>query len=631
MHMSSRGTQSKFTVLALAFMVATLWLLMRGYHGLTGDAQIYAFQALARLHPQLATDLYLQNTSQDQFTAFSPFYAVCINLLGLENAARLLTVLATVWFLGAAWSVACAVSGRDAAWLAVALLLIVAGDYGGSGVFRISEQYLTARLPAEALVITALACHLHGRKGFGFLLATGAILVHPLIALPGLLLLICLSLPSRLIVFAAIGGLSATLVIAVAATMIPAVHGLTVMDAAWAAVVTERSQFLFLPLWSVRDWEVNIQPFLYLGFTAIAVPEPRIRKLCTAAALVGAAGLAVAWIGTALGPVAILVQGQAWRWVWISVFVSALLLPAVAFRVWRDDNCGPLCVVLLVSGWTLPTEVGTAGISLALLVWVMRSRFHGHAAPWQWAAAALGIAILAWVLIKSWAIVFSPNSPPGHALLGAAQIREIFGLRIPAVLFGALAWWCVRSARTAWVPMVVSVLLAALSILLGPAAFQQWHTFGSVVDIDEFADWTSAVPPTSTVLVTPTHDVGGFVWFTLERPNYLAVDQSAGVVFSSATAMEVQRRSTVLLPLMDPNWKIMTSLRAAAVSGRKTDAATRPLTAANLRQVCADPKLGFVISPAEIGLPRIRHDGAGAWKDWNLYDCSLIRSHEFIG
>ena len=617
--------------MALAFMVATLWLLMRGYHGLTGDAQIYAFQALARLHPPLATDLYLQNTSQDQFTAFSPFYAACIDLLGLENAARSLTVLFTVWLLTAAWSVARAVSGRAGAWLAVALLLIVAGDYGGSGVFRISEQYLTARLPAEALVITALACHLRGQKRLGFLFAAGALFVHPLIALPGLLLLICLSLPSRLIVLAAMGGLIATLLIAVVATIFPSgIQGLTVMDTAWAEVVRERSQFLFLPLWSVHDWEVNTLPFLYLGFTAIAIPDPRIRKLCTAAALVGAAGLAVAWIGSALGPVAILVQGQAWRWVWISVLVSVLLLPGVALQVWRDDKCGPLCVVLLVSGWTLPMQVGTACVSLALAVWVMRSRFHKYADCLRWAAAALGIAILAWVSIKAWVIMSSSNSAPGYATSGAAQIRDIFGLRIPAVLFGALTWWCVRSARTAWVPMVVSLLLATLSILLGPAAFKQGHTFGSTGDINEFADWTAAVPPTSAVLVTPTHDVGGFVWFTLQRPNYLAVDQSAGVVFSRATAMEVQRRSTVLLPLMDPNWKIMTSLRAAA-SGRKADAAARPLTATNLRQICADPNLGFVISPADLGFPRVRHERAGAWKDWNLYDCNLIRSHEVTG
>jgi hypothetical protein len=631
MHTSSTRTQSSFTAVALAFLMATLWLLMRGYHGLTGDAQIYAFQALARLHPQFATDLYLQNTSQDQFTTFSPFYAACIDLLGLENAARLLTVLFTAWLLTAAWSVARAVSGRDAAWLAVALLLIVAGDYGGSGVFRISEQYLTARLPAEALVITALACYLRGRKRLAFLFAAGAFFVHPLIALPGLLLLICLSLPGRLIVWVALAGLIATLLIAVVATILRSdIPGLTVMEAAWAEVVRERSQFLFLSLWSVRDWEVNSQPFLFLGFATIAVPDSRIRKLCTAAALVGAAGLAAAWIGSSLGPVAILVQGQAWRWIWISLFVSVLLLPGVALQVWRDDKCGPLCVVLLVAGWNLPMQVGTACVSLALVVWVMRSRFDRYENCLRWVAAALGITIVAWVSIKASAIVSSANSAPGDATSGATQIRDIFGLRIPAVLFGALGWWCVRGARTAWAPMVVSVLLAALSILLGPAAFKSGHTFGSAVDINEFSDWTAAIPTTSTVLVTPTHDVGGFVWFTLQRPNYLALDQSAGVVFSRATAMEVQRRSTVLLPLMDPNWKIMTSLRAAK-NGRKADAVARPLTATILRQVCADPELGFVISPADIGLPRIRHERAGAWKDWNLYDCSLIRSHEVTG
>src|ERR1700722_9905851 len=145
MHLSSPGSQSKITTSAIVLMLAALWLLMHGYHGLTGDGQIYAFQALSRLHPQLATDLYLQNTSQDQFTVFSPLYAWCIDFLGLENAARLLTLLFTLWILASAWSLASAVTGRDAASLAVAFLLIVAGDYGASGVFRILDPSLTAR------------------------------------------------------------------------------------------------------------------------------------------------------------------------------------------------------------------------------------------------------------------------------------------------------------------------------------------------------------------------------------------------------------------------------------------------------------------------------------------------------
>jgi hypothetical protein len=126
--------------------------------------------------------------------------------------------------------------------------------------------------------------------------------------------------------------------------------------------------------------------------------------------------------------------------------------------------------------------------------------------------------------------------------------------------------------------------------------------------------------------VTPPRDVGAFVWFTLSRPNYLAVDQSSGAVFSRATALEVRRRSEVLLPLMDPDWKILTSLRAESGSGHKNKATTRPLTHENLIQVCADPQLGFVISPDKVGFDPLRHDHGGAWKDWNLYDCRTVRS-----
>jgi hypothetical protein len=120
--------------------------------------------------------------------------------------------------------------------------------------------------------------------------------------------------------------------------------------------------------------------------------------------------------------------------------------------------------------------------------------------------------------------------------------------------------------------------------------------------------------------------VGTFVWFTLERPNYLAMDQSAGVVFSRTTTLEVMRRSQVLLPLMDPNWKIFSGLHAAsAAAGRKVDATSRPLTVASLIRVCADPQLGFVISPQNVGFGPLRHEHAGAWKDWNLYDCRRLR------
>src|ERR1700727_3843990 len=100
MHLSR--FQPKIATAALVLMPATIWLWLHGYHGLIGDGQIYAFQALARIHPHLAGDLYLQNTSQDQFTIFSPLYAWFIRFLGIEPAARFLTLTVTMWYLGMA-------------------------------------------------------------------------------------------------------------------------------------------------------------------------------------------------------------------------------------------------------------------------------------------------------------------------------------------------------------------------------------------------------------------------------------------------------------------------------------------------------------------------------------------------
>jgi hypothetical protein len=76
---------------------------------------------------------------------------------------------------------------------------------------------------------------------------------------------------------------------------------------------------------------------------------------------------------------------------------------------------------------------------------------------------------------------------------------------------------------------------------------------------------------------------------------------------------------------MDPDWKMLSRLRAGSGAGRNDDAGTRPLTPKNLIQVCADSQLGFVISRETVGFEPLRHEHAGNWKDWNLYDCRKVR------
>jgi len=625
-----RGLVGAAITSALVLMLVALWPIMHRYSGLDRDAQIYAFQALARIHPAFTADLYLQNTSQDQYTIFSPFYASFIGLLGLENAARLLTVLFTVWFLAAAWGLASTLVNRDNAWLVVALMIILPGEYGAYGVFRFSEQYLTARLPAEALALTALFCHYRGLKRLGLSIAAAAMFVHPIMALPAFLLLICLWLSNRVSSIGALGGVFAALCISVAAVAIPAAaHVIPVMDAPWFEVVRERSQFLFLQYWPARAWDLNARPFICLMLAAAAFQDPRIRKISVAAMLVGACGLAVGFIGSAIGPMAILVQGQAWRWIWITGFVAVLLLAPTAFQVWRDERCGPICAVLLISGWTVSAVDGTACASLALILWLIRPRISDRAAIFlRWAAVALGAMIVAWVLAKSWTIVSSASVDSAREPLLLTRIRNIAGLEISAVLVVGLLWWWIRRSRRLWIPVLAAAVLLASSIFIFPASFRPLHSVGSAApEINAFADWQKAIPPKSNVFIVPTLNSGSFAWFTLERPNYLWIDTSAGVVFSRATALEVQRRSDVLLPLMDPDWKILTGMRHSAGDKQEgNSSSSRSLTAKTLISICGDPRLGFVISKEDVGFDPMRHTRPGRWKDWNLYDCRHVRS-----
>ena len=212
-------------------------------------------------------------------------------------------------------------------------------------------------------------------------------------------MLICLCIPLR----ASILGAAASVIGVLSSHSAPCIcdgwqrlfpsHGSCVVE-----YVQERSQFLFLRLWSFGDWEINALPFFYLVFICVRYSRQSHAQDLLAAIIVGATGLAVGLIADAIGPVAILVQGQSWRWVWIAVFVGALLLPTTVLQIWQDKKFGPLCAVLLLLGLTLPSAKGMACVSFALILWLMRPRFPTRAVPvLRWTFLGLVLAIAVWV------------------------------------------------------------------------------------------------------------------------------------------------------------------------------------------------------------------------------------------
>jgi hypothetical protein len=615
---------------ALTEFLVALWLASHRYSRFNSDGQIYAFQALARIHPALATDLFLSNESQDRFTIFPQLYALFARLFGLETAALSLMVVFTVWFLAAAWFLARRLSSWDYAWLAVAMLIITLGEFGAYGVFHFSENFLTARLPGEALVVTALALGLAGRQRLAIAVGILAVVVHPLMAFPGLLVVIGMRWPARLTVVAAILLATGALVVALLAATVPAAsHVLTVIDPAWLAVLRERSQFLFLQLWVPKDWELNARPFASLALSALVIREAPVRRLCIAALCVGAAGFVIAAIACfGSPPVAILLQGQSWRWVWVAAMLSVVLVPATVIEACRKEGCGPLCALLMVAAWTFPMFGTGLMLPMALVTWAVRDHLTPRSAVWvRWATILVAVILAAWVVANLWTVAHTVEIENGREPLLMQRIRSFLGLQLPAVLLVIGFWYGIRRIGTTWLPALTCLTLAWLVTVMTPYTFAQLNLPGTDAEIREFEDWRRAIPPTSSVFVADGRNSGLFVWFTLERPNYLTLSQSAGVVFSRATALEVERRAQVLLPVLDPSWKIYTNLQAAHARKGSAPPDFRRLTNRSLYDLCGDPVLGFVISAENLDFPAIKHTNPGEWQDWNLYDCNGVR-HE---
>jgi len=295
--------------------------------------------------------------------------------------------------------------------------------------------------------------------------------------------------------------------------------------------------------------------------------------------------------------------------------------------VWHEKKCGILCAILIISTWTISVLGGATCAACALILWLIRGRIDERGAVViRWLAFALATVIVAWAIKTSGMAHGSPSPRSSGEPWPMARARDILGMKVLAVMIvGSFAYW-IRANRSVLVLAGACAALLTVSACIAPGTFADRSRDGNPAEIKEFSDWRLAIPPDANVFVVPAHNSAAFAWFTLQRPSYLTVDQSSGVVFSRATALEVRRRSQVLLPLMDPDWRLLSSMQRAR-SGKSTPSSSyRPLTRRLLIRLCSDPLLNFVVAREDIDLDPIRHTNSGNWKDWNLYDCRRVNS-----
>ena len=611
---------------SLTLGVLALWTLTHRYRGLTNDGVLYAVQAIARIHPYFASDVMLSGTSQDSFTLFSPLYALLIQVFGIIGASTLLFALCTAGHLFAAWLVVRRLFDSPAAYLTVAVLICVSSEYGAWSIFHCREDFLTARSLAEACVVGAIAAYYWQRFWVAAGLITIGMLIHPVMALPGLLLLVCLVVPVRVAAMAAAVGLAGLTLASLAA-----VHGLAPlasfkpMDPKWLEVVEERSMFLFLKNWRVVDWEVQLRPLLFLAVAQAIIGDAKIRKLCWAAGLVGLSGLALAAVPDVIGPIPILLQSQVWRWVWITCTVAACMVAPSASLAWRTGGWGRLCASLMIMGWVFPPIDGEFAFAAAGLIWAARSYTRDSKRLLDFAAYTVVGIITAWTVTGVWQLIDNTVLHSKSAFDPIAFTRWTFSL---APLALASAWFVCRVVgQFRFAPFFAASLLGGLALCFLPSSLFSAKGFESIHLRDQYISWREAIPESSSVLVLdPSPVSAAFSWFTLERASYTSMSQSAGVVFSENIAAEIRRRSEILRPVIPADWRILSQFQHPDAK-KPTDALTPPsLTAKSLEEICKDVQLGFVIAKDNVGFSPIRHVGSGEYVDWNLYDCRHVRA-----
>jgi hypothetical protein len=605
----------------LLLLCVTAWMLSHRYLGLFHDAGLYTLQALARLHPSsLNQDVFLHLGSQDEFTVFSPLYAGTGSWLGIESAAAALTFVFQMALFAAAWTLARAVMPARLALYGLAVFIAIPGDYGADRIFTNVEQFLTPRMAAEALVLAGLAAALSARTWAALALLALAALLHPLMAAAGLAAAGMMALPrgnlKRLMPMGAAAALiAATLLLAATLLMPDTLWGR--FDQTWLTLVSNRSPYLFVKNWQWDDWARVAVAAATLA-AGLAASGGRARTLCMTALLTTLAGMALSFLAGDELHLVLFTQLQPWRWQWLGTVTAALVLPLILSLHWRQGVGGRSTAVLLACAWIFSSNVfalAAAFAALGSLAWGPRLK-AGEARLVFWGACGmLAIAIL-WRLASNLEFTDAHYLDPNIALgLRRAISFARDGTAMMALLYliGLLHRASPRNGLAAMGLAVLGLTALAGTAALLPQTWTTWtHREFPPPRIAQFAAWRERMAPGSNVF-WPESPLGS--WVLLDRPSYLSVLQTSGMVFSRNAAIELQRRALALASFVPQQ-----SFLAWGSGG-----ANLSLTPAQLRGVCGLAVFDYLVTTADLGLASLDAAPAAtspANKPLHLYRCA---------
>lgn len=604
-------------------VVAGLWLLARPYIGVRHDGVLYMGQTLLQLQPEsLSHDLFFAFGSQDKFSIFSRVSAALYQTLGMAHAQQVLLAVCHGALLVAVALLLRPLRTRTERWLGLAAVAAMSHVYGGLGIFSFAESFVTARTLAEPLSVLAIAACLYGRSFLTASLIVAALIAHPLVAFPALI--VCWQLQSARDARWRWAILLVGLPIALALAGISPFAGLFQrFDPAWSALVHEVNAHVLVSKWGLIDWQGVTMDAALLFACGRMLPQS-LARLCRATLGTALALTLVSAVGADLLSSVLITGLQLWRGLWLAHLLAMACLPALLLHLWRAGESGRLCAVATalaaVSVNALWPAAWAFEVWAGLTAWLWATNQSLSPAFARIAFVATGLAIAA-VAIVAGAGTASSLLAAGATLDAGMWLWVLFS---SPVLTLPLAFGLLRAAGMGGAKRAIAMTAAVLLVMVGAALWDRRSAWIEYVESTSPGQHPFArlIPPHAQVYWP---DELAATWLLLERPSFFSNHQGAGLLFNRPTAMEFARRRPALATLSLQR-EICGILGALNGDGRNDECVPD--------QDVIDDLCRFPQGPDYLVLPyRLARGVIGEWtfdrapkhKTYYLYDCLKLR------
>jgi hypothetical protein len=583
--------RNRFLALSMLAFVGGVWLIAHPYFGVWHDSVLYTVQALHRLRPDIwEGDLFFRYGSQDQFTVFSTIHAWLLDVVGIQGSALLLTIVGKIlWFAALSYFVAGYLRGFPF-WLGLVVLASYSPIYDGNQIFSYGESFATGRLYAEVLSLFALGLMVRGRERGGIAMAMAALLLHPLMALPGLAAVALLSRNfGKPLALAGLAG-TATVVVLGLVGIEPFSRLFARFDPLWLEIIEKRVPYIFLENWSDEAFGRLALLVTLLLICRRMLREQTVGRLADRMLMLGFGCLTLAWLGSSMLNDVLITQLQLWRGLWIVQIVALSLLGPLTVLLWGRRAIDRILLICLWSALLLKgLPVGVMTLASLSLWWILDRK----APNWQ-PTRLIWAAILLLPLV---AVVFAAGSIQNTAIVRHKLIDRPFwaiALCDPLLAVPILGGLVLLASRYARIGATVAGLAGIVTLVAGMMTWDVRYRYYSWDDYAAAAQPLQAIIPVGSTVywlgsAEPT-------WFWLRRAHYVSKQHTVGALFSRKTAMLIDYRQSRLLEqkIEDgyPNWQ--QRYRDSLPPGEMEDLHPGMKVAVYL---CQDSELDFLVLP----------------------------------